>query len=519
MGNNNLSGNYTQSPGSTLLINVTKTTADLLNVKGTGTTADITDGILLVRTKDDEIWDEDGVNSRWKRWTEAEANTFGSKLILDATALTGKFAKVKSKSLLFYTEADYSTANEVSLNITRGLTVNELQNKSSMPVTANQLSIGNWLENAINLNINKPLISALIYLSEKGADAVKQAINTLSPEPVSGSITAGRAHSSAQHSNLSQRLNAYHKAGSKAEAARLSAGLASNYFPIMYANPAQKEISSSLWIKTSYLNAKADPDDQFKFDMDTQGVTMGADAPFGNFILGASAGYSATNVEYDTVVSEGDIQTLSLNLYSSYKAKNYFIDGVLSYSNHSSDTTRKIEVGTLKETAESDYDANEYGVYLNFGYPFAFNNGWTITPNASLQYSKYEQDAFMEKSASNSGLRVSGTDTDSIASGLGFSVEKVMEYPIWKIIPSLSVLWKHEFADASDTIEANFLEFENELGTFKIEGYDQSADTFASQLGITVYNGANTELFLNYDLGVKKDFIANSVTAGLKFHF
>jgi outer membrane autotransporter protein len=253
--------------------------------------------------------------------------------------------------------------------------------------------------------------------------------------------------------------------------------------------------------------------------MDTQSVTIGADTPVGNLILGASGGYSQANVEYDTVVSESDIQTLGLNLYGSYKTKNYFIDTILFYSNHSSDTERKIEVGTLKETAKSDYDANEYGVYLNFGYPFAFNNGWTITPNASLEYSKYEQDAFTEKSASNAGLIVSGTDTDSIASGLGFSVEKVIECPVWKIIPSLSVLWRHEFADTADTIEANFVGYENDLETFKIEGYDQGADTFATQVGLTVYNGANTELFLNYDLGVKKDLIANSVTAGLKFYF
>ncbi len=513
LGTNTLTGNYTQSPGATLLMNVTKTTADLLTVGGN---AVITDGILLVKAENDEIWDT--ATTRWNRWTEADATGWGSpKVILDATAtgLTGEFAKVKHKSLLFYAQADYSNSNQVNLNIGRALTVNELQNKSSIAPTTNQTAIGSWLENGINLNINRPLISALINLSEEGPDAVKQAINTLSPEPISGSAVAGRINTTTQTANVSQRLGIYHKTGGEAK----MAGLASDYFPIMYANPAQKELSGSLWVKTSYLTSEADPDDKFKFDLDTHGVTIGADTPFGNLILGASGGYSKSNVEYNTVVSESDIQTLNLNLYGSYKAKNYFIDTVLFYSNHSSDTEREIEVGILKETAKSDYDANEYGAYLNFGYPFAFNNGWTITPNASLQYSKYEQDAFTEKSALNAGLIVSGTDTDSIASGLGFSVEKVIAGSVWKIIPKLSVLWRHEFADTADTIEANFVGYENDLGTFKIEGYDQGADTFATQIGLTVYNGANTELFLNYDLGVKEDFITNSVTAGLKFYF
>ncbi|MBW1616693.1 MAG: autotransporter outer membrane beta-barrel domain-containing protein [Deltaproteobacteria bacterium] len=511
-GDNSLPGDYTQSPGATLLVNVNKVGAqDLLTV---GDAADITDGILLLRTQGGEIWDS--TYNEWHRWTEENATAYGSQTIITAaTSRTGEFVEVKAKELLYTAGVDYSDPNQVNLNIGRALTVNELQNKSSIAPTTNQTAIGSWLENGINLNINRPLISALMNLSEEGADAVKQAINTLSPEPISGSAVAGRINTTMQTANVSQRLGIYHKTGGEAK----MAGLASDYFSIMYANPAQKELSGSLWIKTSYLTSEADPDDKFKFDLDTHGVTIGADTPFENLILGASGGYSKSNVEYNTVVSESDIQTLNLNLYGSYKAKNYFIDTVLFYSNHSSDTEREIEVGTLKETAKSDYDANEYGVYLNFGYPFVLNNGWTITPNASLQYSKYEQDAFTEKSALNAGLIVSGTDTDSIASGLGFSVEKVIAGSVWKIIPKLSVLWRHEFADIADTIEANFVGYENDLGTFKIEGYDQGADTFATQIGLTVYNGANTELFLNYDLGVKEDFITNSVTAGLKFYF
>ncbi len=103
--------------------------------------------------------------------------------------------------------------------------------------------------------------------------------------------------------------------------------------------------------------------------------------------------------------------------------------------------------------------------------------------------------------------------------GLGASIGKRFDYGQWKHLPHLKFIWKHELCDTADKIKASFADLGESYGTFEIEGYDAGAETYNIGLGLTSYKGKKFSLFLNYDIDIKENYIANSVTGGLKFYF
>ncbi|MBW1616282.1 MAG: autotransporter domain-containing protein [Deltaproteobacteria bacterium] len=488
----NLSGSLDFGSGA-LLIDINSAGADLVNVAGT---ADINGGALVVNPLDIQL----DVNAP-------------RQILTSAGGLTGNFASVSSTSPLFSFTADYGTTDQVWLE-TEVIDMTEFQSQGLIPATINQIAGGAYAHQAIAAGVTHPVITALLSLTSP--DAINEAMNTLTSEPMATAISTSHNSVAAQYANVSSRMGIHHIFGGT-PSFKFAAGLASDYFPILNANSAPDQEPNALWAKTIYLTAKNDPDDgKFEFETDTSGISIGGDYMFGNFMIGAAGGYSESDIEYKTVPTEGETDTLNISLYGSYNAPKYYIDTILSYSNHNYDIDRYIPI--LNETANGDYRADEYTAYINGGYPIRVNNTVTITPSVSLQYSRYDQEAYTE-TGSSAALAVVAMDSNSLISGLGFAVEKTLDYGKWKFLPNAKVMWKHEFCDTVQTVEASFAEFDSSFGTFTSEGYDQGEEAFALTLGGTIYKGKDAALFLNYDLGIKDDYTSHAVTAGVKFYF
>jgi outer membrane autotransporter protein len=428
--------------------------------------------------------------------------------------LTGKFAAVDSTSALFEFIADYNTSDQVWLAI-ESLDLLPTMEESSVPPTGNEIALATYIQNAMDGGASASVIDAILALPTP--EAINKAIDSLSPEPIASAIGAAKQNVSAQHLNVTSRLGIHHRGHGHAYGKnKFTAGLTSDYYPVFYANQTQASTPlNSFWVKAIYLNAENDSDNSFGFTTDTQGVSIGRDYLNGNLLYGVSGGYSQLDIDFDNVVSEGDIDTLNLSLYGSYAPGAYYLDTVLSYSRHNYDMARYIPA--VGETALADYSANEYSVYLKGGYPIQLNN-FLFTPVASVQYSYLKQDSFTE-TGSSAALFVDETDSNSFITGLGVEIEKSFDYGQWKLLPHLSLIWNHEFCDTADKVKAGFADFGGSYGTFEIEGYDAGSETYNAQLGITAYKGNSFSLFLNYDLGIKEDYISNSVTGGLKFYF
>ncbi len=235
---------------------------------------------------------------------------------------------------------------------------------ASIPVTPNEIAQGTYIQQAMAAGATHPVIDAINNLPTP--EAINKAVDTLSPEPVASGITTSKQNTSAQHLNVTSRMGGHHKWMQKGKN-KFAAGLLSDYYPILYADSAQAEAPlNSFWVKALYLNTKNDADDSFEFTTDTQGVSIGRDYLNSGFFYGVSGGYSQSAIDYENVDSEGDTNSLNLSLYGSYFADKYYLDAILSYSNH--DYSMKRSIPILNETATGNYRADEYGAYLKGGF-------------------------------------------------------------------------------------------------------------------------------------------------------
>ena len=95
----------------------------------------------------------------------------------------------------------------------------------------------------------------------------------------------------------------------------------------------------------------------------------------------AADGFSSTTFDSDTVA-----------LYLTWQRQNgFYMDGVLSFDNHrgQTDIPRQQDVGSPK--------AKSWSASLESGYPFLFDNGVKLEPQAQLTYTRINMDNFTDK--------------------------------------------------------------------------------------------------------------------------
>ncbi|WP_342750580.1 autotransporter domain-containing protein [Termitidicoccus mucosus] len=121
-------------------------------------------------------------------------------------------------------------------------------------------------------------------------------------------------------------------------------------------------------------------------------------------------------------------------------------------------------------------DANEYFASARLGYALALGKT-RFTPYAALQYMCWEADAFNERTAWDTQLRVGDMEGKSFATRLGFdlawSFGKKTVYT-----PRLSLAWRHEFEDSARDISAS-------IGgsPFTVRAQKPETDGFIAALG------------------------------------
>jgi outer membrane autotransporter protein len=244
------------------------------------------------------------------------------------------------------------------------------------------------------------------------------------------------------------------------------------------------------------------------YEWNTFGGVVGFDRIFGNTILGASFGYSETDVEADKY-TEADIDTCNFGIYGTYTKGNFWIDSGASYAWGDINTDRKVNF--LGKVASGETDSHIWSGYSKIGYDF-YRGNWTITPSAMLKYSYYEQDAYTEKGAAGANLSVRKFDQDSLKSILGLSLSyKIKE----RLSAKFRASWVHEYYDNQSIVSASFANAQ----AFKSEGLDPADDSGVFGFGIEGMLRENITAYIDYDYELKQDFNAHNITVGMRIGF
>ena len=155
----------------------------------------------------------------------------------------------------------------------------------------------------------------------------------------------------------------------------------------LYPAADKKKADYGMWLESFGQWGDQDQDSGFVgYDSDGFGVAIGLDKMFRNrYLFGLGFGYSETNVDLDQNQGDSDINSYYVSLYGSFFNEKGYLDGILSYGRQDYDSHRRIVVGSIQQTARSDYDGESFSAMVEGGLNFD-HRPWVLQPFANLKY-------------------------------------------------------------------------------------------------------------------------------------
>jgi hypothetical protein len=154
-----------------------------------------------------------------------------------------------------------------------------------------------------------------------------------------------------------------------------------------------------------------------EYDTTLHGGVIGVDKSFDRLLVGVSGGGGRYSTETDNDHQE-DINAFHGAIYGTYGAERAYLDAGVAYGFNDVET----------ETADpfvlnGEFDAQLVSAYFGGGYDLIDTEGGTVfTPEASIQYTTYTQDAYTETSDTAVPREIDEFDADSLRSSLGLNL-------------------------------------------------------------------------------------------------
>jgi outer membrane autotransporter protein len=385
---------------------------------------------------------------------------------------------------------------------------------AALPISGNAAVIGNALIAAAS---ESDAANAYVGMVDgcSTADCLGQGLGALSPEAYANLLDIGLAGSNLYRSSVSARLGGLHLTNTTG-ATQYASNTLTNDGPALSRVPAFERTGQgwSGWVRILGATGDQDEDGGIQgYEFDTAGISFGFDNKLNdNFVLGIGLGYAESDVDFD-LTQNTDVDSYHLALYGTYSTPQYYVDGAVLYADSEYDSDRDIPL--LGETATSDTDGCEWGLYVGAGYKMVQDADWYFTPTASIEWAQADIDGFTEK-GSSLNLTVDDYDADSLVTTLGFRLGANLAVGATKIVPEFRLAWAHEFGDTDRDVKAGFL---GTTSTFTIDGVEPDEDSALVGIGLNAAMTDNLTLFLDYDGEFRSDFDGHAVSGGLRYNF
>ena len=214
------------------------------------------------------------------------------------------------------------------------------------------------------------------------------------------------------------------------------------------------------------------------------GSMIGYDIPLGpNTRAGLGLGYAATAISQQGTTSHTDADSYQATLYVGHRAGAWFLNGDLSYGWNDYHGSRNIAFPGVNRTAASQYSGQDYTAFVTTGFNIPAG-GFTLTPLASLQYTRVNTSGFTETGAGSIDLKVQSQRNDFLESGLGAKLSREFIHQGMLVVPEAHAKWLHELGNPQ-VVQTSSFEAPGS-GSFSTSAIKSANDIFNIGGGITL---------------------------------
>jgi autotransporter-associated beta strand protein len=499
-----VAGNYTQTPGGTLLIGVLGLAPNqhsLLAVNGHMTLGGT---LQIVRLGNFNL--QPGNQITFLTAKQGISGNFSSvqNEFATGTAVVGTVIFQGNAVVLETTQGSFASIRELT-------------------ATPNLSAVAKALDSAVG----DPRAAALIgFLNSEPVANLPHDLTLIAPTQISSTPATGQAVGKVQVSNIGQRL-ANIRAG--------ATGFSASGFAISgpaasigegFAGPTGSEGKGGSSVLApspgnrwgvfltglgEFTNVDSTPN-AAGYDVNTGGFTLGVDYRLTpNFAIGFTGGYAHTTVNLD---GGGDIDVNGgkIGLYATAFANGFYLDTAVSGGPSGYNTRRT----GLQGTASGSTDGADFNFLVAAGYDWTTGN-LTIGPTASFQFSYTTLDGFTE-SGSLAPLKFPDQNYESERSAFGAKASYDWKVGHITVIPQVSAAWQHEYGSTAYTVVANFA---NGAGnSFTVSGPQIGRDSLLIGAGATVIWNERVSTYLYYDGEVARtNYQSHNVSGGVRISF
>jgi len=224
------------------------------------------------------------------------------------------------------------------------------------------------------------------------------------------------------------------------------------------------------------------------------------DAPLGtNTRAGLGLGYAQSVINGNMYGDSTDVNSYQTTAYIGHERGPWFIRGSASMGWNDYSSERPIVFPGVDRTANAHYSGQDYTVLANTGYHISAPQKFTVTPLASLQYSRVNIDGYTETDAGDIDLQVQPQGYDFVESGLGTKVERDFSYHGWMFVPEVHAEWLYELNNPALDETAKFTAAVSP--SFTTPGLKTDPDMFHMGAGLTVLSCACSTTKMSLEAG------------------
>jgi uncharacterized protein with beta-barrel porin domain len=279
------------------------------------------------------------------------------------------------------------------------------------------------------------------------------------------------------------------------------------------------------WLKGFGYSGNQDARDGFTgYNARTLGTMIACDTPIGlDTRAGLGFGYARSTINGETFDASTEFDTYQAIAYIGHEDGPWFVNGSAEFGWNEYSSMRHIEFPGVDRRAKTDYSGQDYTAFASTGFHLSAPQEFTITPLASLQYTRMHLDGYTEKDAGDIDLKAKSQDYDFLESGLGVKVERYFsDRNGTSYVPEGHFNWFHELCNPDLEQTAKYTAAGS--GSFTTPGLKTADDMFNVGGGLTLLSCAcsattwSLEAVYDYDWN-NGGYFANQVMVRLTSRF
>ncbi|QJT10898.1 autotransporter domain-containing protein [Oceanidesulfovibrio marinus] len=224
--------------------------------------------------------------------------------------------------------------------------------------------------------------------------------------------------------------------------------------------------------------------DRVGYDAMTWGLAAGfLYHPTENWTLGIAPGFFSQSLQEDGPGDgDGSVVEWSVAALIGYQTDDFYMDAMARLGFDSFRSNKDLVLPGMPRSADARWNGTNLTFALGGGYDF-HAGGFTFGPVGSLAWSNLHEDSFEEKDAGLLGQHIRARNSQSLNTELGARITRTFESEYGDITPELRMVWNAEWLDGGRSITSSFIGYAG--GRYSAQLADQRYHSGLLDAGLT----------------------------------